>query len=210
MKIENRKTTNRGGRASSAEIREKLDRVLNTSAGLFSRHGYAATSVENVAKTAGVSKPTIYFHYKSKANLLKCTIDYILRHRTRAIDLPILATDGEEALKEQLTNIIIASTSADFLGLFRIYLNESRRFPQIFNAFAPRLDAHGLLVRQLEQHACFRSLRYTREELAEQMLAPVGIMVTMAAIREGYLETISPETEADRIVDICLHGVMKT
>lgn len=45
------------------------ERLLREAAGIFSRKGYAATSVGEVVAAAGVTKPVLYYHFKSKENL---------------------------------------------------------------------------------------------------------------------------------------------
>jgi AcrR family transcriptional regulator len=63
-------------RASSAR-----DRLLATSARLFYEAGITATGVDTIAREAGVSKPTLYAHYGSKAELVAAVLT--ARHRRR-------------------------------------------------------------------------------------------------------------------------------
>jgi AcrR family transcriptional regulator len=46
------------------------DRILDASARLFAEHGFAKTSVDEIAAAAGVSKGLVYDHYDSKEELL--------------------------------------------------------------------------------------------------------------------------------------------
>jgi AcrR family transcriptional regulator len=48
----------------------KRRRILSAATDLFLRHGYRKTNVDDVARSAGVSKGTLYLHFKSKAELL--------------------------------------------------------------------------------------------------------------------------------------------
>lgn len=57
------------GRAEDNK-RDKLERILRASRELFGRHGFAGTSMDEVAAHAAVSKGAIYFHVGSKAGLL--------------------------------------------------------------------------------------------------------------------------------------------
>ncbi len=47
----------------------KRDSLLNAARTVFSREGYAATSVEDVAGEAGIAKGTVYLYFKSKEEL---------------------------------------------------------------------------------------------------------------------------------------------
>ena len=53
---------------------------------LFARNGYAATSVEDIATAAGVSKPMVYRHFESKQELC---IRLLERYRDDLIAAPL-------------------------------------------------------------------------------------------------------------------------
>jgi AcrR family transcriptional regulator len=54
-----------------AQARATRERILETARTLFVERGYAPVSVADVAAAAGVSVPTVFAGFKSKANLLK-------------------------------------------------------------------------------------------------------------------------------------------
>ena len=53
-------------------------KILETSAQLFSHHGYAATSLAQVARAAQVSKALILWHFESKERLFHAALQYFL------------------------------------------------------------------------------------------------------------------------------------
>ena len=53
-------------RLPAAKRREQL---LDCAAVLFSEHGYARATTSELARTAGVTEPIIYRHFKSKRDL---------------------------------------------------------------------------------------------------------------------------------------------
>lgn len=57
------------GRAEDNK-RDKLERILRAGRELFAQHGYAGTTMNDVAARAGVSKGALYFHVGSKNGLL--------------------------------------------------------------------------------------------------------------------------------------------
>ena len=58
-----------------AQARATRERVLETARTLFIAQGYAGTSIAQVAEEAGVSAPTVFAGFTSKANLLKEAVD---------------------------------------------------------------------------------------------------------------------------------------
>ena len=52
----------------------KPQQILDAARALFLKDGFSATSMDAVAKAAGVSKATVYAHYKSKEELFAAMI----------------------------------------------------------------------------------------------------------------------------------------
>ncbi|MDO9111506.1 MAG: TetR/AcrR family transcriptional regulator [Desulfatirhabdiaceae bacterium] len=48
---------------------ETRERILMAAGSLFADKGYAGTSVREIVETAGVTKPTLYYYFKSKEDL---------------------------------------------------------------------------------------------------------------------------------------------
>ena len=65
----------RGPGRRGDQARATRRRIVDAAAGLFIRHGYAATTLEQVAERAGVAVQTVYFHFGNKRALLKQAVD---------------------------------------------------------------------------------------------------------------------------------------
>jgi AcrR family transcriptional regulator len=63
-------TTRRG-----AQARATRRRIVDAAAALFIAHGYAATTLEQIAEQAGVAVQTVYFHFGNKRTVLKEAVD---------------------------------------------------------------------------------------------------------------------------------------
>ena len=113
------------GRAEENK-RDKRERILRAGRELFRRHGYTATTMDEVARRAGVSKGALYFHVGSKAGLLNQVfgLDF-----TRWIDEAFAGTGGEQgaSLLERLVGIY--STLLELMcaqpDLTRIYMADA-------------------------------------------------------------------------------------
>ncbi len=53
-------------RASAADAAETARRILDVGSAHFAEHGYAAASVDDIARAAGVTRGAVYHHYTSK------------------------------------------------------------------------------------------------------------------------------------------------
>ncbi len=54
---------------------ERRAQILATAASAFSRQGYVATSVDDVARAAGITKLIVYRHFESKAELYRAILE---------------------------------------------------------------------------------------------------------------------------------------
>ena len=68
---------------------ERRAQLIEVGRGVFARHGYEGTSVEEIAKRAKVSKPIIYEHFGGKEGLYAVVVDremdYVERRIVEAI-----------------------------------------------------------------------------------------------------------------------------
>ena len=56
------------------------DRILNETLTLFAENGYDGTSVEQIAEKVGIKAPSLYNHFKGKADILNALIDSAEKH----------------------------------------------------------------------------------------------------------------------------------
>lgn len=65
-----------------------LDSLTSVAFGLFRAHGYHETSVGQIATAAGITKSSIYYHVKSKEQLLEHGLERALSQLARVFDEP--------------------------------------------------------------------------------------------------------------------------
>ena len=68
----------RGGRPSLADAEKLGERILDSATSLFLAHGYGATSIEQVARHARISKRTFYHRFDDKAALFAAVVHRIV------------------------------------------------------------------------------------------------------------------------------------
>ncbi len=71
------RTSATGARTSQKEKRlaERGDRILDALATLITRWGYGKTTVDDIAREAGVAKGTVYLHWPTKGAMLHALIE---------------------------------------------------------------------------------------------------------------------------------------
>ncbi len=115
--------------AKTAQIRLAAGR-------LFLEHGYGATSMDAVARAAGVSKATLYTHFTSKAELFSAIV---AAECARAVPMVACHEVGDLPVSDALLRIgrtlLDLLLSPEALGVYRVVIAESPRFPELGRAF---------------------------------------------------------------------------
>jgi AcrR family transcriptional regulator len=73
---------------------ERRSQLLEVALGEFAAHGYHLTSMNQVAEAAGVTKPVLYQHFRSKKALYRELLDDVSTRLAEAISEATLAAEG--------------------------------------------------------------------------------------------------------------------
>ncbi len=114
----------------------KAELVVLAARRLFMENGYGATSMEAVARAAGVSKATLYAHFAGKAELFSAIIGTECRriaHTGDASELDHLPVG--EALFRIGRPLLELVVSPQALAAYRVVVAEAARFPELGRAF---------------------------------------------------------------------------
>ncbi|GEK32807.1 TetR/AcrR family transcriptional regulator [Kurthia sibirica] len=85
------------------------EKILLTATKLFVEEGYKGASMDEVALRCNVTKATVYYYYKTKADLFTAAIDTLMM-RIRTSSVKILSS--ELPFRERLVQLIIAFSYA--------------------------------------------------------------------------------------------------
>ena len=103
---------------------QRREQLLNVGRALFADKGYDATSVEEIAAQAGVSKPVVYEHFGGKEGLYAVVVDREMRFLLEAVTgaLTVEAHPREVLEQAALALLTYIETSTDG---FRILVRDS-------------------------------------------------------------------------------------
>jgi AcrR family transcriptional regulator len=107
--------------------------ILDATERSLASRGYEAMTIEQVAAAAGVSKPTIYLRYRSKAELVGAMID--------RLEPPLPPPAGQSARDDLVTLIRIQERWVDRHGLRLVaaVLLEQADHPELLERFRQRV-----------------------------------------------------------------------
>jgi len=123
---------------------EKRAAIRNAAVKLFLQEGIENTSMDAIANHAGVSKQTVYSHFKSKDELFSdCVKGKLTQYKIRmdANSHSSLA----EALLQLSKNLLELMRDPDVLKMHRLLISNCVDFPELINRFfddGPKLLHH--------------------------------------------------------------------
>ncbi len=67
------------------DANERKDEILDVAQRLFHKQGYAQTSIEDILSEIGIARGTLYYHFKSKEEILSAMIDRQIERNEKAL-----------------------------------------------------------------------------------------------------------------------------
>lgn len=120
------------GKARAPRRTSSREAVESAARELFMEKGFDGTSVDEIARRARVSKPTIYAHFGGKEGLFV----HVLEAACSCLLAPIIAPTAEvRPLEDVLLDLAHAYTRAvlapEVVSLHRLFVSEAERFPAL-------------------------------------------------------------------------------
>ena len=120
-------------------------RIQQVALELFAEQGYERTSLREIAERLGVTKAALYYHFKSKEDIVRSfTEDYFARMDALIAwgrDQPPSARSGHELLDRYISIVMEGSEVFRFLERNQASLHGSEDGKRRFEQFRPRVNA---------------------------------------------------------------------
>jgi len=121
---------------ANARRRQLFDVALS----LFAEHGYSATTMDDIAEAAGVTKPLVYQHFESKRALYLELLDAVSH---RLIDRIVQSTAAAEGPRQQV--------ELGFAGYFELMVDNEPAFRLLYGRDAPDDPELGAALHRVEE-----------------------------------------------------------
>ena len=149
-KHESSSATPKVGRPKS---QQKKDDILSAASSLFLEFGFSATSMDQVANKAEVSKQTVYSHFKNKDALfiaiiaLKCAEYQFDREHLHSPDLSV-----SEVLAELGLKFVKLLHDEEVIAMYRVVIAEVKSNPRVADLFYKAGPQHAIVL--LAEYFC--------------------------------------------------------
>lgn len=157
---------------AATRIRRSREKILTAAEEIFLRHGFLGTNMDGVAELAGVSKQTVYAHFKSKEALFIEIVAAMTGGAAEAI-----GEDVEEVLDDRPVEDYLMAVAVDqltivltprLMQLRRMVIGEVERFPELGRSLYLNGPMRSIrrLTRALAHYTAIGQLRTPDPEVA--------------------------------------------
>jgi TetR/AcrR family transcriptional repressor of mexJK operon len=132
------------GRPTAAERRAREAQILATALDVFLHSGFGNSTIEELASAAKVTKRTVYAYFGDKSGLFAAMV------RDLAADVSLDAATDHGTLEGLAARIVYRVHSDELVGLHRLVIAESSRFPELARVLYSQGDARH--IARLAEH----------------------------------------------------------
>jgi len=180
---------------------------MEVASGLFARKGYAATTTREIVAAAGVTKPVLYYYFRSKEGIYLELMQRAFKRFEEVVEDSINASGRAEEkllrLCDQVFSLIVEKIDVVRL-MYSIYYGPPQGAP-FFDFDAVHLKLYESILRIINEGIRKREFRKGRsEDMAWAILGAVHIIMEN--------ELCHPERELGhdglrRILDLAFRGI---
>ncbi|WP_336882672.1 TetR/AcrR family transcriptional regulator [Rhodococcus globerulus] len=107
--------------------------IVDAAAALFSEKGFAATTLDEVARRTGVAKGTVYVYFDTKVDLFRAVAQAALESQQAALTSAELEIEGPfaDTLPRLLSRMTATLAGGIVPTVVRMVISESRNFPDL-------------------------------------------------------------------------------
>ena len=194
----------------TAEHRSRSDtraRIQQVAVELFTEHGYEGTSLREIAERLDVTKAALYYHFRSKEDILSLACrEFVQRFTATTTAAVATGSHPTDRLRQAFTLLVDAVEQSSDLHLvvYREMPNlpaEARRFITL-----EELDLVTHFQAILDDGAARGVLRAHNTRLQAHSLVMLGHM--WALKRWALRDTLTAEQFANEQIDRCLQGIL--
>jgi AcrR family transcriptional regulator len=175
-------------------------RILDVALAELARDGYSRMTLDSVAAAAGVSKPTIYRRWSSKADLATAAIETL-----RLLEPKVDAGSTVGDLTGTIENFIRSLMRPNGMSLIGTVLAEEGHTPELLRLFRERL-----VVPRRQTLRTILEQAKKRGELRPDVSLDAAVAMLVGAVYARYLASSQvPPRFAREVVEIVWAGVRK-
>lgn len=188
---------------------DNREKILECAQDLFCARGYDAVGVQEIAETAGVTKPTLYYYFGNKRGLLETLLQTRYADLAQAIDAASwYADDVPDLLCRVASAYIDYAMSGRKMYKLMMALFYSARENEAYQAVSPIVkDFYRRMVHVFAQASNrLGNMNGRQEQFAVSFIGVINHYLLFMEERDSGKQTVSPE-EKKALVDQFMYGI---
>jgi len=188
------------------------DRILDATERLLSRFGYHKTTVDDIAREAGVSKRTIYLHFPGKEAVALASIDRVVGRVTDSLR-QLAAADDHPA--DRVRDMLVARVLGRFDSVRSYYQSLEDMFRSLRPAYLARrqryFDAEAeVLADVLDEGRRTKAFAMTDPlATAHDLLVATNSLLPYSLSPAEFGRRAEVAARAGRVADLLLYGLRR-
>jgi TetR/AcrR family transcriptional regulator, acrAB operon repressor len=186
--------------------------VLDAALAVFSRQGYAATTLDHIAQEAGVTRGAIYWHFGGKAELYNALLEERFARAFAGV-AKLLAEPGPplQIIRRLLVwQMTLIEEDAEYRDVMELTLFKTAVTPDLAEGLKHKVKATQQMLRQLSK--LFRQAVKAGEvrqkiDADSAALAALGLTTGLTSLWLLNPSSFSIKARAPEIVDLFLSGM---
>lgn len=178
-------------------------RILKAAEALFGERGFDATSVDAIARAAGVNKALIYYHFADKRDVVRSLFAQIIDEIEGAVaDPPELRGVPADLPSKIRAELALLEPHRQILS---VMLAEAMRSGALSHAL---FDCAELVVRQEQRRTRPAKGRARRRHLVHEFFTGFLPLVAFVALRQRFCEHF--QIDSDEALDLFLEAFARS
>jgi AcrR family transcriptional regulator len=180
----------------------KREKLIQASIELFSLTGYSAVGVNTISEKAGVTKKTLYHHFKSKEELILAVLRYYdERHRNSFMRSVEAKTENPKDRLLAVFDILEEwFNSKNFSGC--LFVRAMGEYPEEGTSIRSVCQESKILTQRYIQSLAEKAELQNANELSEQFMLLIEGAITMAQVNNSYLSAV----RAKKVAKVLIKG----
>jgi AcrR family transcriptional regulator len=187
--------------AASAKPNEDTRRrnLLEAAISVFTRFGFKKTSMDEVARAAGVSRQGLYLHFSTKEELFSAAVEHTLRHSLEAASQRL--GDGTLSLDRKLV-LAFDEWVGRFVGIMGsgasdlVEASKALVGPMVAELDALFVEAVTRAIRASGLMAAYKASGLSARQLADTLYATARGLKYASATREAFVDGMTVAVRA--------------
>jgi AcrR family transcriptional regulator len=138
-----------GAVITQERARDRQRRILDAALDVFSRRGFRAASVDEIAAEAQTSKGGVYFHFPGKQRIFRALLDYSTRRLLERVEEAI-ERESEPVARADAALLTVLRTFGEHRSLARLFMVEALGAGSEFQRRL--LDVHEEYISLIQRH----------------------------------------------------------